>query len=705
MTQEASSIMINASDSDKNRKNDPADGLRITSLNYIFIIVLLALTMLLFYISTSQYSKYNEIIQITDEYHRVLVDSRMVQSASDHLTKNVQNFVITGDQSYLDDYFKEANETKQREKAIEDLRQMEEIDFLLTLLEKSVNESMDLMELEYEAMRYGAEGYGLDIPSLPEEIKETVLPDEAASMSDQEKIERSREIVFSKEYSDHKDIISAYESQYMDETSKIMNDLQTGMQDDMSHLIAIFRLSVLVIAFLGIMLFITISRMIVLPLNHAVSDMSEEKKIQNIEGTYEIRYMANAYNEFYEDISEQNKALKIANEKAQAASVAKTNFLFNMSHDLRTPMNAIIGFTNLAERHIDDKEAVKDYLSKISNSSDLLLSLINDVLEMARIENGKAQIQLAPENIIEILEQMEHIVRVQANDKNQELTFENDVKHEYVLCDRLKLNQIAMNLISNAIKYTNENGHILVSLKEEDRKDEDRMSEGTARYILKVKDDGIGMSEEFQKKIFEPFEREKNSTVSRITGTGLGMSITKNLIDLMGGEISLQSAPGKGSEFTVSFDFTISEKTDTIEKGNIVQIEEPAAACAGYRILVVDDNEINRLIATELLKDMGYETKEACDGQEAIDIIKNADAEDFDLILMDIQMPTVNGYEAAKAIRKLDSPLASIPIIALTANAFEDDVRNAEEAGMNGHVAKPINIEQLEKTLTAILHT
>lgn len=395
-------------------------------------------------------------------------------------------------------------------------------------------------------------------------------------------------------------------------------------------------------------------------------------------------------------INQQNENLKIAEEKAQAASLAKTNFLFSMSHDIRTPMNAIIGFTNLAERHIGDVSKTKEYLSKISTSSNLLLGLINDILEMARIESGKAQLNLAPESIVEIMEQAEAVLRGQANDKNQELVFRIQADHPFVLCDKLKVNQFLMNLISNAIKYTGKNGHILVSLNEIESSGEDR-----AKYEIRVKDDGIGMSEEFQKKIFLPFEREQNSTVSKIVGTGLGMSIAKSIIELMGGEISLQSELGKGSEFTVTVEFGIAEDPGRLAE-TAAGPEEIITDGIKRRILVVDDNDINRIIATELLNDMGYETGEACDGQEAIGIIQKANDGDYDLILMDVQMPIVNGYEATKAIRNLNSPLASIPIIALTANAFEDDKKNAEKAGMNGHIAKPIDVELLKKTLKKI---
>lgn len=416
-------------------------------------------------------------------------------------------------------------------------------------------------------------------------------------------------------------------------------------------------------------------------------------------------------------INKQNRELKVAEKKAQAASMAKSNFLFNISHDIRTPMNAIIGFTALARRHIGDDDMIRDYLAKISTSSDLLLGLINDILEMARIESGKTQLNLSPENLPEIMEQTESVMRIQASNKNQELVLHCDVRHPYVICDRLKVNQILMNLLSNAIKYTGENGHILVTLSEkegasgkesisgdESASGKEGASGDKAQYVIKVKDDGIGMSKEFQTKIFEAFEREKSSTVSKTTGTGLGMSITKNLVELMGGRISLESEPDVGSEFTVELEFPIADAPDnTEEEEPEIQPQAPVTEDKVYHILVVDDQDINRIITTGLLEDMGYQSTEACDGQEAIDIIKDAKAGDFDLILMDIQMPVIDGYEASKVIRKLGAPLSSIPIIALTANAFDDDKRNAKDAGMIGHIAKPIDVDEFETTIKGIL--
>ncbi len=396
-------------------------------------------------------------------------------------------------------------------------------------------------------------------------------------------------------------------------------------------------------------------------------------------------------------INQQNLELKEANEKANAASKAKTDFLFNMSHDIRTPMNAIIGFTDLARRHLNDEKLLNDYLLKISSSSELLLGLINNVLEMARIESGKVQLNLEPHDLIEIWQQIDDLVRAQADKKHHTLVFENDVNNRYVLCDKLKINQVLMNLVSNAVKYTNDGGNILVSLKQLENDDPEY-----GKYQIIVKDNGLGMSKEFQEKIFDEFERENTTTVSKITGTGLGTTITKNLVDLMGGTISVESELGKGSTFTVIIDLKTCEEKDVVKEEVIVSnnVKEDKTK---YHILVVDDNEINRIIACELLKDMGYEATEADSGDAALEFIKAAKPGDFDLILMDVQMPGMNGYEATDAIRKLNSPLSSLPIIALTANAFEDDKKNALKAGMNGHISKPIDICELNSVLEKFL--
>ncbi len=285
-------------------------GLRIKNLNYIFIIGLLCLTSLLLLISTLQSAEYSEGTNITDEYHRIEEDSRMVQSASDYLTKCVQYFVMTGKQKYMDDYFREVNETKRREKAIENLKQLKDVDSLIILLENSVKESMDLMKLEYKAMRYAAEGYGLDIVSLPEEIQNTSLAAEASSMTDQEKIDQSQKIIFSSDYEDYKDKIAGYETQYLEKASQIMDNLILEGRDDMNHLLLCLRIAIFSIAVLGIILFLAIARMVVHPLRDAVHSMADGERIFPLGGTYEIRYMSNTYNGFHSDSVAIQKQLK-----------------------------------------------------------------------------------------------------------------------------------------------------------------------------------------------------------------------------------------------------------------------------------------------------------------------------------------------------------------------------------------------------------
>ena len=531
------------------------------------------------------------------------------------------------------------------------------------------------------------------------------------------------------------------------------------------------------------------------------------------------------------ELEEKQRALSDALITAEHANRAKTDFLNNMSHDIRTPMNAIIGFTALAASHLDDPEQVKDYLQKITVSSQHLLSLINDVLDMSRIESGKVTIEEANVHLPDVIHDLRTIIQANVTAKQQELLIDTqDVKHEDIITDKLRLNQVLLNILSNAIKFTPVGGTISFRLIEEPSPRAD-----IANYVFRIKDNGIGMSEEFQKTIFEAFTRERTSTVSGTQGTGLGMAITKNIVDMMGGTISVWSEEGKGTEFIVRIPCRIGERNDTSEKipelqglralvadddtnsclsvsamlrdigmrpdwtnygkeavirakeakdqadefkvyiidwmmpdlngietvrrirkivGDDAPIiiltaydwtdieeeakdagvtafcskpifmselrnvlakpflvekpavdEEPAAIdFTGKRILLAEDNEMNQLIAVAILEQVGFTIDIASNGAEAVEKMEQAPAGFYDVILMDIQMPRMDGYEAARRIRAMaDSAKASIPIIAVTANAFEEDRKIAIEAGMNGHLAKPYDINAIMQTLSALL--
>ena len=397
-----------------------------------------------------------------------------------------------------------------------------------------------------------------------------------------------------------------------------------------------------------------------------------------------------------EKLREQRALLEEALVKAQRASQAKTMFLNNMSHDIRTPMNAIIGFTNLATTHLDDRELVRDYLSKITASSSHLLRLINDVLDMSRIESGRVVIDESPCSISQILYDLQSILR--ADLETRELHFQMDTRallHPHVICDRLRLNQVLLNILSNALKFTPAGGRITVTAAEMPGDTPD-----TATYQFRIQDTGIGMAPEFLEHIFEPFERERTSTVSGIQGTGLGMSITKNLVELMKGQITVESRQGQGSVFTCAFPFRLSAAPDVGET--------PAAPAprpsAHWHILLVEDNELNQEIAVTILEEAGCLMDVASDGAQAVEKVSHSLPDPYDLILMDIQMPVMDGIEATKAIRALSDPrLANIPIVAMTANAFEEDRQRVLSAGMNGHLGKPIDVDKLFSTLQSIL--
>ena len=399
--------------------------------------------------------------------------------------------------------------------------------------------------------------------------------------------------------------------------------------------------------------------------------------------------------EYRKSLEQKNIALQRAVQRETKANLAKREFLFNMSHDIRTPMNAIIGFTALAQTHIDDRGQVEDYLKKISVSSQHLLSLINDVLDMSRIESGKVTLEAKPVHLPELVRELRDIVQAVVSEKDLSLTLDTvGVKNEDVIADPLRLEQILINVLANAVKFTPDGGQIGLWIVQKDT-----APAGYADFEFHIKDNGIGMSEEFQKHIFEQFARERTSTVSKIQGTGLGLAITKSLVDMMGGRITVESEPGRGSEFTISLRFPVGEA----KAGQMIPVSK-ASDFTGKKLLVVEDNELNLEIASTLLEEAGFEVDTAGNGKIAVEKVEAASAGRYDLILMDVQMPEMDGYEATRRIRALpDKKKAAIPIVAMTANAFEEDQKNALNAGMNGHIAKPLDIQKLFQVLSELL--
>ncbi len=382
---------------------------------------------------------------------------------------------------------------------------------------------------------------------------------------------------------------------------------------------------------------------------------------------------------------------------AEAANRAKSSFLFNMSHDIRTPMNAIIGFTDIAEKHIDDRTRVLEALGKVKMSGEHLLSLINDVLDMSRVESGQVKIEEEPVCIDTAKDNLYSILVGSAEAKNLLLTSTLDpsLTHHWIYADRLRLMRVLTNIVSNSVKYTNPGGRI--DLLAEELPCE---QEGCAHYRYTVTDTGIGMSQEYLAHIFEPFTRAESATRSGVIGTGLGMAITRSLVELMDGTIAIESELGKGTKVTLEFVNRIAEPVEPVLPEDESFFEE----LEGKKILLVEDNELNREIAMEILEEEGVLVDTAEDGDIAVEKMAAAAEGQYDLILMDIQMPRMNGYEATKAIRKLPNAYAaSIPIIAMTANAFDEDKKDALDAGMNGHVAKPIDVPKLLHTLTEML--
>lgn len=393
---------------------------------------------------------------------------------------------------------------------------------------------------------------------------------------------------------------------------------------------------------------------------------------------------------------EEEEKLRAALEAAEQANKAKTTFLSNMSHDIRTPLNAIIGLAETGSDKDIAEPQLREYMEKISASGDFLLSLINDILEMSRIESGKMELEEAPADLRKMCDELESMFAQQMADKSISFTAECDLKDSVAVCDCHRLFRVLLNLTGNAYKFTPEGGSVAVRISQNEYDDQ-----GRGKYVISVKDTGIGMAEEFAEKVFDAFERERTSTVSGIQGTGLGMAITKSIIDEMGGTILVDTAPGKGTEFIINLSFVTSDEAGSCgERGN----NAGDVSFHGKRVLVAEDVEVNRMITEMLLEKLGFIVETAENGRIAVDMIENNEPGYYDLVLMDIQMPEMDGYEATEKIRGMEDPgRCRLPVVAVTANAFREDVKRSKEAGMDGHISKPIDPAELRSVLAEAL--
>ena len=388
-------------------------------------------------------------------------------------------------------------------------------------------------------------------------------------------------------------------------------------------------------------------------------------------------------------------AVEAALEVAEKASKAKTDFLSNMSHDIRTPMNAIIGITTLMKNELHQPEKLAEHLAKLETSGQLLLGIINDILDMSRIESGKTTLNVEKMNLPQQISQLDSVIRQQAGQRRQTFMVNTLVQHENVLADPNRLNQVLMNILSNAVKYTPTGGHIRLKVEELTH------TEHYAKYRFVVQDDGIGMSEDFQKTLFDPFTREEKSGINKVQGTGLGMAITRSIVDLMGGSISVESASGKGTRFEVVLELPIDIETDTAQKAQALPEEDDAVSpLSGMKFLCAEDNALNAEILQMLLETRGASCTICSNGQEIVDAFASVRPGEYDMILMDVQMPVMDGLEATRRIRNGENPLGrTIPILAMTANAFLEDMQKSREAGMDEHLSKPVDISALEQTV------
>ena len=424
-----------------------------------------------------------------------------------------------------------------------------------------------------------------------------------------------------------------------------------------------------------------------------------QKQQQELQAEKEANLRLEQYNiQLTQANDELRRAQDIAAEalqSAERASKAKTDFLSNMSHDIRTPMNAIVGLTALMENELDEPEKLADHLGKLKSSGQLLLDIINNILDMSRIESGKTTLTIEPMDLSHQLDQLNTMIFSQANVKKQTFTVSTHIQHKNLLADPTRLNQVLMNILSNAVKYTPQGGHIRFEAEELPRNDH------YAKYRFIVQDDGIGMSAAYQKTLFDPFTREEKSGTNKVQGTGLGMAITKSIVDLMGGTIRVESATGKGTRFEVVLEFPIDAEADKVQTAPALPEEaEAVSPLSGMNFLCAEDNAINAEILELLLETKGARCTICSNGQEIVDAFASVKPGEYDMILMDVQMPVMDGLEATRRIRSGENPLGrTIPILAMTANAFLEDMQKSRDAGMDEHLSKPVDINALEQTV------
>ena len=424
-----------------------------------------------------------------------------------------------------------------------------------------------------------------------------------------------------------------------------------------------------------------------------------QKQQQELQAEKEANLRLEQYNiQLTQANDELRRAQDIAAEalqSAERASKAKTDFLSNMSHDIRTPMNAIVGLTALMENELDEPEKLADHLGKLKSSGQLLLDIINNILDMSRIESGKTTLTIEPMDLSHQLDQLNTMIFSQANVKKQTFTVSTHIQHKNLLADPTRLNQVLMNILSNAVKYTPQGGHIRFEAEELPRNDH------YAKYRFIVQDDGIGMSAAYQKTLFDPFTREEKSGTNKVQGTGLGMAITKSIVDLMGGTIRVESATGKGTRFEVVLEFPIDAEADKVQTAPALPEEaEAVSPLSGMNFLCAEDNAINAEILELLLETKGAHCTICSNGQEIVDAFASVKPGEYDMILMDVQMPVMDGLEATQRIRSGENPLGrTIPILAMTANAFLEDMQKSRDAGMDEHLSKPVDINALEQTV------